>query len=133
LLDPAFVVALATRLGGPTSHTAIIARQLGIPCVVAVTGLDEIAADTLVLVDGETGTVQPDPDEEDARAQVGAAGDRAAEVARWRGTGQTADGHAVDLLANVADGAAAREAAAGVAQGIGLYRTELGFVSAATE
>ena len=39
-LDPALVVALATTLGGPTSHTAIIARQLGIPCVVAVEGLD---------------------------------------------------------------------------------------------
>ncbi len=42
-LDPALVVALATTLGGPTSHTAIIARQLGIPCVVAVTGLDAVA------------------------------------------------------------------------------------------
>jgi len=133
LLDPHVVVALATRLGGPTSHTAIIARQLGIPCVVAVTGLDEIAAGTLVLVDGDTGTVVADPDEADAHEQVGAASARAAEAARWRGTGQTADGHAVDLMANVADGAAAREAAAGVAQGVGLFRTELGFLSASTE
>ena len=39
---PALVVAIATTLGGPTSHTAIIARQLGIPCVVAATGLDDI-------------------------------------------------------------------------------------------
>ena len=53
--------------------------------------------------------------------------------ARWRGTGRTSDGHAVDLLANVADGAAAREAAKGVAEGVGLFRTELGFLSAATE
>nr|MDT0525566.1 PEP-utilizing enzyme [Streptomyces sp. DSM 41633] len=37
-LDPQLVVGLATTLGGPTSHTAIIARQLGIPCVVAVSG-----------------------------------------------------------------------------------------------
>lgn len=133
LLDPEVVVALATRLGGPTSHTAIIARQLGIPCVVAVSGIDEIAAGTPVLVDGETGVVVAEPDEEEARERVGAAGVRAAEAARWRGTGQTADGHAVDLLANVADGAAAREAARGVAQGVGLYRTELGFLSAATE
>ena len=42
-LDPSLVVALATTLGGPTSHTAIIARQLGIPCVVAVDGLDAVA------------------------------------------------------------------------------------------
>ena len=45
-LDPALVVALATTLGGPTSHTAIIARQLGIPCVVAVGGLDAVPAAT---------------------------------------------------------------------------------------
>ena len=43
-LDPALVVALATTLGGPTSHTAIIARQLGIPCVVAVEGLDAVGS-----------------------------------------------------------------------------------------
>ncbi|WP_156221829.1 phosphoenolpyruvate--protein phosphotransferase [Pseudactinotalea suaedae] len=133
LLDPQVVVALATRLGGPTSHTAIIARQLGIPCVVAVTGLEDIAAGTMVLVDGDTGTVVADPDEDDALEQVGAASARAVEAARWRGRGQTADAHAVDLMANVADGAAAREAAAGVAQGVGLFRTELGFLSASSE
>ncbi|TFV62214.1 phosphoenolpyruvate--protein phosphotransferase, partial [Blastococcus sp. CT_GayMR20] len=43
-LDPARVVGLATRLGGTTSHTAIIARQLGLPCVVAVEGLDDVRA-----------------------------------------------------------------------------------------
>jgi phosphoenolpyruvate-protein phosphotransferase (PTS system enzyme I) len=37
-------VGLATTLGGPTSHTAIIARQLVIRCVAAVTGLDDIPA-----------------------------------------------------------------------------------------
>src|SRR4051794_29327456 len=41
-LDPARIVGLATRLGGSTSHTAIIARQLGLPCVVAVGGLDVV-------------------------------------------------------------------------------------------
>ncbi|WP_369028864.1 PEP-utilizing enzyme, partial [Nocardia farcinica] len=49
-LDPASIVGLATSLGGATSHTAIIARQLGIPCVVAVTGLDDVAAGTELLV-----------------------------------------------------------------------------------
>ena len=43
-LDPARVIGLATRLGGTTSHTAIIARQLGLPCVVAVGGLDDVPA-----------------------------------------------------------------------------------------
>ncbi|MGB3355879.1 MAG: phosphoenolpyruvate-utilizing N-terminal domain-containing protein, partial [Mycobacterium sp.] len=56
-LDPTLVIALATTLGGPTSHTAIIARQLGIPCVVAVSGLDDVPAGAMVLVDGTVGTV----------------------------------------------------------------------------
>src|SRR6185295_6457241 len=41
-LDAATVVALVSERGGPTSHTAIIARQLGIPCVVGVAGLREV-------------------------------------------------------------------------------------------
>ena len=56
-LDPALVVGIAVRLGGPTSHTAIIARQLGIPCVVGVVDLpDELPA--TALVDGGTGEVR---------------------------------------------------------------------------
>ena len=56
-LDPALIVGLATSLGGPTSHTAIIARQLAIPCVVATRGLDTVAAGTMVIIDGERGTL----------------------------------------------------------------------------
>ena len=61
-LDPASIVAIATSLGGATSHTTIIARQLGIPCVVGTDGLDDIAEGTAVLVDGSTGEVILDPD-----------------------------------------------------------------------
>ena len=61
-LDPSLVIALATTLGGPTSHTAIIARQLGLPCVVAVDGLDTVGAGAMVLVDGTRGTVTMSPD-----------------------------------------------------------------------
>ncbi len=62
-LDPEMIIGLATTLGGPTSHTAIIARQLGIPCVVAVAGLSDVPAGASVLVDGTTGTVTVSPDE----------------------------------------------------------------------
>ena len=41
-LDPAVIAAIATSLGGVTSHTTIIARQLGIPCVVGCEGLDDV-------------------------------------------------------------------------------------------
>lgn len=132
-LDAALVVALATSLGGPTSHTAIIARQLGIPCVVAVAGLDAVPAGTMIMVDGTLGTVTVAPDERTATQAV-AASRRAAEAAQqWRGPGATADGHQVAILANVQDGAAARTAAQTPAEGVGLFRTELCFLNRDTE
>ena len=84
-LDPNLVVALATTLGGPTSHTAIIARQLGIPCVVAVAGLDPVAAGTMVLVDGTLGTVTVSPDHATAGEAVAMA-QREAERAACAGS-----------------------------------------------
>src|SRR6185437_2387536 len=132
-LDPKLVVALATTLGGPTSHTAIIARQLGIPCVVAVEGLDDVAAGTMVLVDGTLGTVMVSPDEAAAGEAVAVAQREAEAAARWSGPGATADGHAVSILANVQDGAAARAASDTPAEGVGLFRTELCFLNRDTE
>ncbi len=132
-LDPSLVIALATTLGGPTSHTAIIARQLGIPCVVAVDGLDAVAAGTMVLVDGTRGTVRVAPDEAAAGEAVAAAQREAERAAHWTGPGATADGHAVAILANVQDGAAARSARETPAEGVGLFRTELCFLNRDTE
>jgi phosphoenolpyruvate-protein phosphotransferase (PTS system enzyme I) len=132
-LDASLVVALATTLGGPTSHTAIIARQLGIPCVVAVEGLDAVASGTLVMVDGTLGTVTVSPDA-DTAAKAVAAAQSEAELARgWKGPGATADGHVVAILANVQDGAAARLARDTPAEGVGLFRTELCFLNRDTE
>ena len=132
-LDPELVVALATTLGGPTSHTAIIARQLGIPCVVAVAGLDDVPAGTMVLVDGTRGIVTVSPDEGPAREAVAEAKRVAEAAANWSGPGTTADGHAVAVLANVQDGAAARSARQTPAEGVGLFRTELCFLNTDTE
>ena len=132
-LDPTLVVALATTLGGPTSHTAIIARQLGIPCVVAVSGLDDVPAGARVLVDGTRGTVTVAPDEAAAHEAVAEAERAAAQAAQWSGPGATSDGHAVAVLANVQDGAAARSARETPAEGIGLFRTELCFLNTDTE
>jgi phosphotransferase system enzyme I (PtsI) len=132
-LDPTLVVALATTQGGPTSHTAIIARQLGIPCVVAVDGLDDVEAGTMVLVDGTLGTVTVSPDHTAAGETVAAAQRQAERASRWSGPGATADGHAVAVLANVQDGAAARAATETPAEGVGLFRTELCFLNRDTE
>ncbi|MFI5623038.1 phosphoenolpyruvate--protein phosphotransferase [Nocardioides sp. NPDC051685] len=126
-LDPARVVALVTERGGPTSHTAIIARQLGIPCLVGVASATAVAEGTLVLVDGQAGLVDLDPGP-DAAARAEADLARRQAVAAWTGPGRTADGHPVALLANVADGSSARDAAAGQVEGVGLFRTELCFL-----
>ncbi|WP_082501846.1 putative PEP-binding protein [Williamsia sp. Leaf354] len=132
-LDPALVRGLATRLGGPTSHTAIIARQLGIPCVVAVGALTSVAAGTPVMLDGEAGTVTVGPDAETARTAVARSRDAAELVSRWNGPGRTADGLDVSILANVQDGTSARSATDFPVQGIGLFRTELAFLDRAKE
>ncbi len=127
-LDPVSIVAIATSLGGATSHTTIIARQLGIPCVVGTDGLDDIAEGTSVLVDGSTGEVILDPEPGLVHERTEAAAARGVAAASWRGPGATSDGHAVDILANVQDGAGARRAADTQVQGVGLFRTELCFL-----
>ena len=132
-LDPERVVAIAIARGGSTSHTAIIARQLGIPCVVGVAALPWTDAPATALVDGTTGVVEPDPDAADALDRVRADAERRAATAAWQGPGRTRDGHAVQLLANVQDPAGAEVAARQPVEGFGLYRTELSFLDRSSE
>ncbi|MFD1150141.1 putative PEP-binding protein [Saccharothrix hoggarensis] len=123
-LDPSKVLALVTEEGGPTSHTAILARSLGIPAVVACRGILDLDVPAL-LVDGDTGVVQ---------ASDGTV--RAAHVAgraEWNGVGVLRDGYRVKVLGNVGSPADAVAAAAGGAEGVGLFRTEFCFLSASTE
>ncbi|HET9827156.1 MAG TPA: phosphoenolpyruvate--protein phosphotransferase [Nocardioidaceae bacterium] len=127
-LDAALVVALVTERGGPTSHTAIIARQLGIPCVVGVHGALTVGAGTPVMVDGTTGEVTLSPDPEQAAGLVAEARAAREALSQWTGPGRTADGTAVKLLANVADGTSAVKAGDGPVEGVGLFRTELSFL-----
>jgi len=133
-LDPARVLGLVTERGGPTSHTAIIARQLGIPCVVGAAGVLEVPHGVDVLVDGGLGTLEVAPDADDARRRVEESAERLRALESWSGPGATADGRAVKLLANVADGESARGAAASaVTEGVGLFRTELCFLNRTEE
>jgi phosphoenolpyruvate-protein phosphotransferase (PTS system enzyme I) len=128
-LDAARVLALVTERGGPTSHTAIIARQLGIPCVVAAAGVCSITPGTAVLVDGTTGVVEVEPEAGDARRRVQEAAERRALLDSWAGPGRTKDGTPVKLMANVADATSAAAAAQGPVEGSGLFRTELCFLN----
>lgn len=132
-LDADMVLGLVIEHGGPTSHTAIIARQLGIPCVVAAGGLTAVPDGARVLVDGGAGTVAVDPDA-DSASEAAAADRRVREkAATWTGPAALADGHPVDLLANVQDADGAQRAAAGQGAGIGLFRTELAFLDRPAE
>ena len=92
-LDPALILGLATTLGGPTSHTAIIARQLAIPCVVAIErsgrrraghhGADRRHPRDRHRVAGRRrGRRRRSPARKDGRCAVGS----------WTGPGATADG-----------------------------------------
>jgi phosphoenolpyruvate-protein phosphotransferase (PTS system enzyme I) len=132
-LDPRVVLALVTERGGPTSHTAIIARQLAIPCVVGAHGVMDLVAGTPLLVDGTTGTIVSAPDPDDARQMVEADREQRAALATWAGPGETADGTRIKILANVADGESARGAADGPVEGVGLFRTELCFLNRTEE
>ncbi|MEV1291828.1 putative PEP-binding protein [Pseudonocardia sp. NPDC049635] len=123
------VVALLTEQGGPTSHTAIIARALGLPAVVGCPDAARIAPGTTVLLDGGAGTVQVDPPPaERARAR----GVQPAGTAQPTGPGRTADGTAVPLLSNIGTEQQALAAAAGGSEGIGLLRTEFLFLDRTT-
>lgn len=124
-LDTERVLAIATSQGGPTAHTAILARARGIPAVVAARGLEgAVVAGDVVIVDGGAGTVVVHPDDE----QVEAARALGALARTFDGDGRTADGHRVELLANVGDPGDAAAADAAHAQGVGLFRTEFQFL-----
>lgn len=126
-LDPAKVIALITSSGGPQSHTAILARALGLPAVVAALGVDEIAEGTEVYVDGAAGSITVDPGEELRRAATAWAA-HASTLSAFSGNNTLADGFAVPLLANVGTGADAVKAAEAGAEGVGLLRTEFCFL-----
>ncbi|MFC4910433.1 phosphoenolpyruvate--protein phosphotransferase [Actinomadura gamaensis] len=132
VLDPAKVVAFVTEEGGPTSHTAILARTMGVPAVVALPGATDLADGTPVLVDGGAGTVVVDPSAEIVREARDAAATRSAALAEATGPGRTKDGHSVPLLANIGGPKDVPAAVENGAEGVGLYRTEFLFLDRAT-
>ncbi|MEW2385452.1 phosphoenolpyruvate--protein phosphotransferase [Micromonospora sp. NPDC047707] len=127
-LDPELVLALVTELGGPTSHTAILARSLGLPAVVSCAGTLAVPDGTVVRVDGASGEVLTDADEAVVAATRAAVAARSRRAGRSRGPGRTADGHEVRLLLNIGSAAELRGEEAAGAEGIGLFRTELLFL-----
>src|SRR3954471_1911128 len=129
-LDPTRVLALVTERGGPTSHTAVLAKSLGIPAVVGCPGVAAPATGPRGAGDGRAGTVTVDPDAElvgslSRRRSEGASGPRAT------GPGRTKDGRSVPLLAAVGGKGEIEDALAAGAEGVGVFRTEFCFMDRA--
>ncbi|ALA67701.1 phosphoenolpyruvate--protein phosphotransferase [Corynebacterium lactis] len=127
-LDPELVVGIVTAGGGPTSHTAILAAQLGIPAVVKASGIMDVEAGTTVAIDGGAGEVIVHPTEEEIAELHERAKRRAAALAESTGAGKTADGFPVKLLANIGTAEDGEAAAKKDVEGTGLFRTEFLFL-----
>lgn len=136
MMDVDRTLALCTETGSATSHTAIISRSLGVPSVVGVGALDELESHEQVIVDGTTGTLIIDPDEDTVAAYRRKR--KEWEQARTRILAQAAepvttrDGLHVEVVANAGSPAEARRAVELGAEGIGLLRTEFLFLDRQT-
>ncbi|HIA28032.1 MAG TPA: phosphoenolpyruvate--protein phosphotransferase [Planctomycetes bacterium] len=128
-LDPRWVHGFATDVGGKTSHTAIMARALGIPAVV---GLDDISTTVvggdLVIIDGFRGIVLINPDERTVKEYQSKVEETARVTRRLRKQAslpaETIDGHALQVHANIELPQEVHSAVELGAEGIGLFRTE---------
>ncbi|WP_029069002.1 phosphoenolpyruvate--protein phosphotransferase [Jonesia quinghaiensis] len=125
-LNVKLVRAIVTEQGGTTGHTAIIAAQRGIPCVVRAPGSASLADGTLVAVDAYTGSVIVHPTDEQVSALLSKAHNRHV-ATKSTAPGATQDGHAVALLANIGTSQDATDLSESAAQGVGLFRTEVLF------
>jgi phosphocarrier protein FPr/phosphocarrier protein len=131
-LDRSKVVGFCTTTGGATSHVAILARSLGIP---AICGIDEealqLANDTLVVLDGTHGSLRRNPSAgelEQARERIGRqTAKREEEKLAASKLAMTADGHRVEVVANIRNAQEARDAVLAGAEGVGLLRSEFLF------
>lgn len=131
LLNLDQVLALVTFDGGPTSHTAILAREKGIVAIVGAAAASELVTGQPVIVDAAAGIVTLDPtDDEKQRAEQRAAARRSADSAPLT-PGALADGTLIPLLANLGKPADASDAVERGAEGVGLFRTEFLFLSSA--
>lgn len=132
-LDPARVTGIAAARGGATSHAAILARALAIPAVVGLgDSLLGVEPGTMLVLDGDGGTVRVDPgaeaiaEGEDRRES--AERQRLQLTARAAEPGRTQDGHRVEVLANLSGSREVRAAVESGAEGVGLLRTEFLFL-----
>lgn len=136
-LDRTKVLGIATERGGPTSHSAILARTLGIPAVVGLgQAIMQVAAGTPMIIDGQAGLAWVSPNKK-------LTADYSARSIRWReardqarrasaAPAVTQDGVAIEVVANIGNPDDARAALDNGAEGVGLLRTEFLFLDRTT-
>jgi len=137
-MDRKHVRGLAIDAGGKTSHTAIVARALGLPAVV---GLNDVTTEATggdtVIIDGHRGLVIIDPDErtiEEARKSARQQVELVHELDALRDLPAiTKDAHEIALLGNIEFPEETKTVLDKGGQGIGLYRTEYLYLGAAVE
>ena len=132
-LDRDNVVGIVTETGGMTSHSAILARAMGIPAVLAVEGAcAALAEDECVIVDGSEGTVTASPTAaEQADAERRRDEYLAQREALKRFIGKrtvTSDGCEVELFGNIGNAEEANAVMENDGEGVGLFRTEFLFM-----
>lgn len=132
-MDTAHVKGIATRLGGATAHSAIIARTLGIPAAAGIDGWQTEALNGhMAILDGADGTLTVDPtDEETAcyQSRKAQADCEAQALEAFRTCpSQTKDGAALEICANIGTPQEAQQAMEYGADGVGLFRSEFLFM-----
>jgi phosphotransferase system enzyme I (PtsI) len=133
-LDKKMVLGFATDIGGKTSHTAIIARSLGIPAVVGLkTASEEFETGDYALLDGYNGTVIVNPTDQTlfeygqlSRIKASLE-EKLLEIQKQPAV--TLDGKNIHLSANIEDQNDIEAVIANGAEGVGLFRTEFLFIS----
>lgn len=130
-IPPGMALAFVTEIGSPTSHTAILARSLGIPAVVGV-GKAALASGATVAVDGHGGSVWIDPDAATVHAleerRTAEAQTRAQAEAHAFEPARSRDGVQIEVVANIGTASDADRAQRAGAEGVGLFRTEFLFI-----
>lgn len=136
-LDRDRVLGFCTTAGGPTSHSAIIARALGLPAVVS-TGAKILTLEngTTLILNGKTGEITVNPDEDTlAKAHQVLADEQEKQKAAKKSAADpaiTQDGHRVEVTANIGGLQDAIDANSAGAEGVGLLRTEFLFLERET-
>ena len=136
-LDTDKILGFVTSGGSTNSHTAILARTLGITAVVNTgTQLHTDVEGKTVIVDGFTGTVYSDPDSatlDKMKKKQAEAEERKIRLEAYRGKESvTVDGYKVNVFANIGNPDNVPQALANDAEGIGLFRSEFLYLENAT-